>query len=200
MLSEPLPDGATLAQGIREDGSEHYREHTADLRVDGREPMTRIQDLLAELAAEHDAFVAALEAVDLELVTAPGVVEDWSVRDLVVHVAFWAEHASDALRLATEDRGDEFAYDTAQTDAMNARLLEESRVTRRTPRSSARSAPTRTSSRAITALDPALLDAAARQRRHRGGRDRLRRSRALPRAHRPPARLVLGGPDEEEST
>ena len=32
MLSQSLPDGATLAQGIREDGSEHYREHTADLR------------------------------------------------------------------------------------------------------------------------------------------------------------------------
>ena len=32
LLSQSLPDGATLAQGIREDGSEHYREHTADLR------------------------------------------------------------------------------------------------------------------------------------------------------------------------
>jgi len=33
LLSQSLPDGATLAQGIREDGSEHYREHTADLRA-----------------------------------------------------------------------------------------------------------------------------------------------------------------------
>ncbi len=32
LLSQSLPDGATLAQGIREDGSEHYREHAADLR------------------------------------------------------------------------------------------------------------------------------------------------------------------------
>ncbi len=32
LLSTSLPDGATLAQGIREDGPEHYREHTADLR------------------------------------------------------------------------------------------------------------------------------------------------------------------------
>jgi hypothetical protein len=32
LLSVTLPDGATLAQGIREDGPEHYREHTADLR------------------------------------------------------------------------------------------------------------------------------------------------------------------------
>ena len=33
LLSERLPDGATLAQGIREDGPEHYREHMADLRA-----------------------------------------------------------------------------------------------------------------------------------------------------------------------
>ena len=32
LLSALLPDGATLAQGVREDGSEHYREHTNDMR------------------------------------------------------------------------------------------------------------------------------------------------------------------------
>ena len=32
LLSERLPDGATLAKGIVEDGSAHYREHTDDLR------------------------------------------------------------------------------------------------------------------------------------------------------------------------
>jgi hypothetical protein len=32
LLSALLPDGATLAQGVREDGSEHYREHANDLR------------------------------------------------------------------------------------------------------------------------------------------------------------------------
>jgi hypothetical protein len=32
LLSERLPDGATLEEGIREDGASHYREHAADLR------------------------------------------------------------------------------------------------------------------------------------------------------------------------
>ena len=32
LLSALLPGGATLAQGVREDGSEHYREHTNGLR------------------------------------------------------------------------------------------------------------------------------------------------------------------------
>ncbi len=83
---------------------------------------------MTELTAEREAFLGALEMVDIELVTVSGVVDDWSVRDLIVHVAFWAEHATGALGMATADRGDEFAYDTAQTDAMNARLLEESRT------------------------------------------------------------------------
>ena len=120
--------------------------------------MSRIQDVLAELASEHDAFVTALEAVDLELVTTPGVVEDWSVRDLVVHVAFWAEHATEALALAATGRGGEFAYDTAQTDAMNARLLEESRKT--TPDAAVEREERAYDAfvEAISSLDPAVLD------------------------------------------
>ena len=120
--------------------------------------MSRIEDLRAQLAREHDAFLEALEAVDLELVTVPGVVDEWSVRDLVVHVAFWAEHATNALRLAAAGRGDEFGYDTSQTDAMNARLLDEARET-------APDAALERQERAfddlaaeLAALDPALLD------------------------------------------
>ncbi|MDQ3690515.1 MAG: maleylpyruvate isomerase N-terminal domain-containing protein [Chloroflexota bacterium] len=87
--------------------------------------MNRIEALLDELTSEREAFLSALEAVDLELVTVPGVVEDWSVRDLIVHVAFWAEHATEALRLAASGRGAEFAYNPSRTDGMNARLLQE---------------------------------------------------------------------------
>ena len=32
LLAERLPDGATLEDGIREDGASHYREHAAGLR------------------------------------------------------------------------------------------------------------------------------------------------------------------------
>lgn len=33
LLNVPLRDGATVEQGVREDGAEHYREHTGDLRA-----------------------------------------------------------------------------------------------------------------------------------------------------------------------
>jgi len=122
--------------------------------------MSRVDALLGQLANERAAFVAALETVDLELVTAPGVLEDWSVRDLVVHVGFWSEHAAEALSLARAGRGAEFAYDGSLTDAMNARLLAESR------RTSPRAAIEREGraydafATAVAALDPALLDLA----------------------------------------
>jgi Mycothiol maleylpyruvate isomerase N-terminal domain len=91
--------------------------------------MTLIGDLLHELEQSRDGFADAVEAVDLELATTPGVIGDWSVRDLVVHVAFWCEHGTEALRLAAGGRGADFAYDTADTDRMNDELLAEARRT-----------------------------------------------------------------------
>ena len=89
--------------------------------------MSAPTQLAEALRTEREAFLAALDAVDLELVTVPGVVDEWSVRDLIVHVAFWAEHGTEAITLAQAGRGDEFAYSTGDTDSMNARLHEESR-------------------------------------------------------------------------
>jgi hypothetical protein len=86
-------------------------------------------DLLAGLDAARGDFLDALAAVDAELVTVPGVMEDWSVRDLVVHVAAWAEHGARAVALAAEGRGDEFAYSTGDTDAENERILADARTT-----------------------------------------------------------------------
>lgn len=83
--------------------------------------------LLAELDAARDAFLEALAEVDVDLVTVPGVVEEWSVRDLIVHVAAWCEHGTSALDLASSGRGAEFAYSRDDTDAMNQRFALEAR-------------------------------------------------------------------------
>ncbi|HEX5039914.1 MAG TPA: maleylpyruvate isomerase N-terminal domain-containing protein [Candidatus Limnocylindria bacterium] len=84
-------------------------------------------DLVRDLDAARQAFLDALAEVDEDLVTVPGVMDDWSVRDLVVHVAWWSQHGADALALAGAGRGAEFAYSTDETGAMNARILEEGR-------------------------------------------------------------------------
>ena len=86
-------------------------------------------ELLARLDASREAFLEALADVDMELATVPGVMEDWSVRDLVHHVARWCEHGSEAVDLAAHGRGEAFAYSKRDTDAMNERFLADGRTT-----------------------------------------------------------------------
>jgi hypothetical protein len=83
--------------------------------------------LLRDLDAAREAFLVVLEDVDLELTTVPGVIEDWSVRDLVYHLAVWCEHGSEAVDLAAHGRGEAFSYSGSDTDAMNARFLVDGR-------------------------------------------------------------------------
>ncbi len=115
------------------------------------------ETLLAELEVERAAFADLLETIDAELVTAPGVVEDWSVRDLVVHLAFWSEHATEALALAVAGRGAEFAYASADTDRMNADLLAESRRTSPAAAVDREARAYEAFSGAVASVDPALL-------------------------------------------
>lgn len=118
----------------------------------------RLQVLLDELDRERQAFLDGFEAVEPELLLAPGVVEAWSARDLVVHVAFWSEHGAEALELAASERGEAFAYSTAQTDAMNARVTEEAQAL--SP-GAARAREQRAFAdfrERLASLDPALLD------------------------------------------
>ncbi|HET6650057.1 MAG TPA: DinB family protein [Candidatus Limnocylindria bacterium] len=119
--------------------------------------MAELEALLSALDAARDDFHDALAGVDAELVTAPGVVGEWSVRDLVVHVAAWDEHGTAALELATSGRGGDFAYSTADTDAENDRI--EAEALRTSPSEAlAREERAFTEFRAaIAALDPAQL-------------------------------------------
>jgi hypothetical protein len=79
--------------------------------------------LVAQLVAARDAFVGAVADVDPDLFTAPGLVGDWSARDLVAHVAFWSDHGAEAVELAASGEGGDFDYDSSQTDAINEEVF-----------------------------------------------------------------------------
>jgi hypothetical protein len=115
------------------------------------------ESLLDRLDASREAFLEALAGVDADLVTVPGVMEDWSVRDIVVHVAAWCEHATNAIDLAVAGRGDEFAYSTAETDAMNVRILEDARRTSPSAALEREEAAFSAFRQRVAELDPALL-------------------------------------------
>lgn len=116
----------------------------------------RVRALGEELERERAAFVAALEALpDAE---GRAIVESWDGRDLVVHAAFWSEHGAEAVELAAAGRRGEFAYDKAQTDAMNAATAAAGHDTS-LPDARAREEVAYQRFRdAVAALDEALLD------------------------------------------
>jgi hypothetical protein len=120
--------------------------------------VTRVGQLLGELDTQRAAFLEALAGVEPELMTAPGLVDGWSARDLIVHVAYWCEHGTDALALASAGRGDAFAYDKRDTDAMNARIAEEAASVSPTAARDREEQAFGAFRSAIHALDPELLD------------------------------------------
>jgi Mycothiol maleylpyruvate isomerase N-terminal domain len=114
--------------------------------------------LLADLDAARDAFHDALADVDLELATVPGVMGDWSVRDLVFHVAAWCDHGSAALDLASSGRGDDFAYSWNDTDAMNEQFLADGRSLSPTAALRREDEAFGSFRQRLADLDPVLLD------------------------------------------
>jgi hypothetical protein len=79
-----------------------------------------IDALVAELAEARAVFGAALEDIDPALRTTPGLVGEWSARELVAHLGYWDGHAADALHAAAEGRTAEFDADGLDVEARNA--------------------------------------------------------------------------------
>ena len=119
--------------------------------------MAERDGLLADLDAARDAFHGVLGTVDAELATVSGVMDDWSVRDIVFHLAAWCEHGAEALTLATTGRGEEFAYSTSDTDAMNVRFLAEGRAVSPAEALRREAAAFATFREAVAGLEPSLL-------------------------------------------
>ena len=80
----------------------------------------RLATLATDLVAARDEFVAALGDVDPALLTTPGMVGEWSARELVAHMGYWAGHAAEAIHLAELGRLDEFEADAPGVDERNA--------------------------------------------------------------------------------
>jgi hypothetical protein len=67
-----------------------------------------MQALVAELLDARRAFDEALADADPALLTAPGLLGEWSARELIAHMGYWAGHAGEALHYAAQGRLPEF--------------------------------------------------------------------------------------------
>lgn len=83
-------------------------------------PAANVQKLLDDLRAAREEFLAAIGDVDPPLRTTPGLAGEWSARDLVAHVGYWAGHAGEALHRAEQGELPEFGKDELSVDERNA--------------------------------------------------------------------------------
>jgi Mycothiol maleylpyruvate isomerase N-terminal domain len=78
------------------------------------------QRLADELVAARAELFEALAAVEDGSLTTPGLVGDWSARELIAHLGYWAGHAVEVIHAAEEGRIEEIDQDAPPTDEMNA--------------------------------------------------------------------------------
>ncbi len=73
-------------------------------------------DVERELIEAWQALASAVDSFsDVEL-ERPGVVEGWSVKDLLGHIAFWAQEAARNLRLVAASKADEVPRSGSDSD------------------------------------------------------------------------------------
>ena len=73
------------------------------------------QRLIDELMAARQDLLGALDRVSPASMTTPGLVGDWSGRELIAHVGYWAGHAVEAIHAVEEGRADEVKGNLKQT-------------------------------------------------------------------------------------
>lgn len=83
-------------------------------------PSDRKTEMLQRVRTTRDAFEETLAAVPPERMTEPGVNGDWSVKDLLAHIAWWDRHILQRLNTGQEPLyapGDDPGGVTAATNA-----------------------------------------------------------------------------------
>ena len=82
-------------------------------------PDPHVQELLDGLAVARDEFLVAIEDIDPALRLSPGLVGDWSARDLLAHMGYWSGHAAESLHRAEQGELSEFGQDELSVDDRN---------------------------------------------------------------------------------
>jgi len=84
-----------------------------------REPQQVIA-LVEDLLAARQEFLDALADVEPSLLTTPGLVGEWSARELIAHLGYWTGHAAEAVHQAEMGKVGEFGDDEHDVDERNA--------------------------------------------------------------------------------
>src|SRR6476469_6632205 len=89
--------------------------------------MTTLHDALAELSRTRNALLAAISGLDEAALDRAGVLGDWSIKNVLAHIAAWEAWVVQALpvRMATGTTPDDFRQRVADEDRFNAEEVAE---------------------------------------------------------------------------
>lgn len=91
--------------------------------------MHSTQPLVDELQAARDELFAAIDRLEPGSLTTPGLVGEWSARELIAHVGYWAGHAVEVIQAAEEGRLGDFVPNAPPVDEVNATVARVARET-----------------------------------------------------------------------
>ena len=114
--------------------------------------------LVAELVAARDDFLAALEAVGPAQLAQPGLVGEWSAKELVAHMGYWAGRAVDLIQAAELGGIETFGEGRPSVDDINAAVARVARDTDLVTVQARERASVEALVERLGTLDPPLLD------------------------------------------
>jgi hypothetical protein len=87
------------------------------------------QRLIDDLEAARAELHALVDRLDPGSMTTAGLVGEWSARELLAHVGYWAGHAVDVIRAVEDGRADEVGAGEPPVDEVNATVARVARET-----------------------------------------------------------------------
>jgi hypothetical protein len=84
---------------------------------------TSKEELLARIESAYLAFDSTLSQISELQTTQPGVVEEWSVKDIVAHITFWQEFLFSQIRAVLQ--GQSVPKLTSESEAETSRINRE---------------------------------------------------------------------------
>jgi len=89
--------------------------------------MTTLNDALAELGSTRDALLAAIAGLDEATLDRKGGVGDWSIKNVLAHIAAWEAWVVEALpaRMTTGTTPEDFRQRAEDEDRFNAEEVAE---------------------------------------------------------------------------
>lgn len=117
----------------------------------------RTLELAEELTTARAELFAALDERPAGRLEQPGLIGEWSARELVAHLGYWAGHAVEAIHAVESGRADEFGVDRPSVEEVNATVARVARQTDLTTVRRREASSVEAFVERLHALEPSLL-------------------------------------------